>query len=158
MTHMKSPLATLRPNTHPIGRKWKPWPSRAAPTFLSVTLLQAAAAYSNAAIRIFEGQTEIGAPGRAGSASVQAGKDACAMSGGGENMWFTNEAFHFVWKKVSGDFKLQAAIEWSRAGGNAHRKACLLVRQSLAPDSPYVDVSLHGDGLTSLQFRIAIPV
>jgi dipeptidyl aminopeptidase/acylaminoacyl peptidase len=28
-----------------------------------------------------------------------------------------------------------------------------MVRQSLAADSPYVDVALHGDGLTSLQFR-----
>jgi hypothetical protein len=68
-------------------------------------------------------------------------------------MWFTNDAFHFVWKRVSGDFALQAAIEFLGSGGNAHRKACLMVRQSLSPDSAYVDVAVHGDGLTSLQFR-----
>jgi len=28
-----------------------------------------------------------------------------------------------------------------------------MVRQNLNPDSAYADVSLHGDGLTSLQFR-----
>src|SRR5262249_16816424 len=41
------------------------------------------------------------------------------------------------------------------AGGNAHRKACLMVRQALDPDSAYADAALHGDGLTSLQYREA---
>ena len=68
-------------------------------------------------------------------------------------MWFTNDAFHFVWTRVSGDFALRAAIEWLGAGGNPHKKACLVARQSLAPDAPYVDVAVHGDGLISLQYR-----
>ncbi len=34
-----------------------------------------------------------------------------------------------------------------------HRKAALMIRQSLEPDAAYADVALHGDGLTSLQFR-----
>jgi hypothetical protein len=58
-----------------------------------------------------------------------------------------------VWKKVSGNFELRAGIEWLGTGGNAHRKACLLVRQTLNADSPYIDVASHGDGLISLQFR-----
>jgi Tol biopolymer transport system component len=36
---------------------------------------------------------------------------------------------------------------------NEHRKAVLMVRQSLDPNSAYADVALHGSGLTSLQFR-----
>ena len=28
-----------------------------------------------------------------------------------------------------------------------------MIRQSLDPDSAYADAALHGDGLTSLQFR-----
>jgi Tol biopolymer transport system component len=36
---------------------------------------------------------------------------------------------------------------------NEHRKAVLMVRQSLDADSAYADVALHGSGLTSLQFR-----
>ena len=68
-------------------------------------------------------------------------------------MWFTNDAFHFIWKRMSGDFALQAAVEFLGTGGNAHRKACLMVRESLTADSAYVDVAVHGDGLTSLQFR-----
>ncbi len=50
---------------------------------------------------------------------------------------------------------LTADIAFPQAGGNEHRKAVLMIRQSLDADSPYADVALHGDGLTSLQYRDA---
>jgi hypothetical protein len=102
---------------------------------------------------VFESQGEVGKPGKPGSVVFDQKARSYVLAGGGENMWFTNDAFHFVWKRVSGDFALQAAIEFLGSGGNAHRKACLMARQSLAPESAYVDVAVHGDGLTSLQFR-----
>jgi hypothetical protein len=54
---------------------------------------------------------------------------------------------------MSGDFALASTVEWLGSGGQEHRKACLMVRQSLSPDSAYVDVAVHGNGLTSLQYR-----
>ena len=102
---------------------------------------------------IFEGHTDIGNPTRAGSVRLEPGSGAYILAGGGANMWFTNDSFHFVWAKVSSDFALSAGIDWLSKGGNAHRKACLLVRQNLSPGSAYIDVAAHGDGLTSLQFR-----
>jgi TolB protein len=117
----------------------------------TVSLSSAFLAHS-AELGMFEGQTDVGQVGKTAPALVNA-SGAYVVSGGGENMWFTNDAFHFVWKRVSGDFDLQAAIQWRDNGGNAHRKACLMIRQSLDADSPYVDVAVHGDGLTSLQFR-----
>ena len=101
----------------------------------------------------FEDQSEVGAPKRAGSVEYDASKGSFRVSGGGENMWFTNDSFHFVWKRVSGDTALAADIAFPRAGGNAHRKACLILRQSLDADSAYADAALHGEGLTSLQYR-----
>ncbi len=101
----------------------------------------------------FESQADVGKTSKAGTAGFSPADHSLLVGGGGENMWFTNDAFHFVWKRMSGDFSLEAAIEWLGTGGNAHRKACLLVRQDLSPGSPYVDVAVHGDGLTSLQFR-----
>jgi len=68
-------------------------------------------------------------------------------------MWFGQDAFHFVWKRVSGELSLAADPRFPAVGGNAHRKACLIIRQSMEPDSVYADVAVHGDGLTSLQFR-----
>jgi Tol biopolymer transport system component len=75
------------------------------------------------------------------------------VSGGGKNMWAREDAFHFVWRRMSGDVSLSADVRWPEAGKQAHRKACLLVRQDLDADSPYVDAAVHGDGLTSLQYR-----
>jgi TolB protein len=102
---------------------------------------------------MFENAADVGSVGQPGSTTFDASSGTYRLAGGGENMWFTNDAFHFVWKRVSGDFALQTAIEWVKSGGNAHRKACLMVRQNLDPDSAYVDVAVHGEGLTSLQFR-----
>ena len=88
-----------------------------------------------------------------GSVDYDAINKSYRISGSGENMWFTSDAFQFVWKKMSGDVSLTADIRWIGTGGNPHRKACLLIRQSLDPNSPYADVAVHGEGLTSLQYR-----
>lgn len=117
--------------------------------FLAVTAVPAGAA----ALGIFESETDVGRPSRAGSAAFDPANGSYLVAGGGANMWFTNDSFHFIWKRLSGDFALHAALEWLGSGGDAHRKACLIVRQDLSPDSAYVDVAVHGDGLTSLQFR-----
>src|SRR5437879_5151240 len=106
-----------------------------------------------AAVGIFENQNDVGATRRAGSGDYDAARRTYTLSGGGENMWFTNDAFHFVWKNVSGDVSLAADVSFVVRGGNAHRKACLLIRQNLDPNSAYADAALHGDGLTSLQYR-----
>ena len=66
---------------------------------------------------------------------------------------WTTDAFYFVWKKVSGDVTLSADIQWVGTSAAEHRKAVLIMRQSLDPGSPYADAVSHGNGLTSLQFR-----
>lgn len=106
-----------------------------------------------AALGIFEGETDVGAVLHPGSVTYDPISRTYTVSGGGENMWFTQDAFHYVWKKASGDLSLTADIAFIGAGKAPHRKACLVIRQSLDSDSAYVDVALHGDGLTSLQFR-----
>ena len=107
------------------------------------------------ALGIFEGHGDVGAAKRAGSVEFDVSRRAYTVAGGGANMWFTNDAFHFVWKKVSGDVTLAADIQFEGRGVDPHRKACLLVRQNLDTDSAYADAAIHGDGLTSLQYRAA---
>ena len=108
---------------------------------------------ADTALGPFEAHGDVGTVLRAGTIDYDATKQTCLIAAGGENMWSTNDAFHFVWKKMTGDVALAADIHWIGTGGNAHRKACLLIRQSLQPDSPYADAAVHGDGLTSLQYR-----
>ena len=107
----------------------------------------------DSAVGIFEGHGDIGHVLHTGSVEYDAEKKSYRISGSGENMWFTADAFQFVWKKMSGDVVLTADIEWIGTGGNPHRKACLLLRQNLEPNSPYADIAVHGEGLTSLQYR-----
>ncbi len=107
------------------------------------------------AASLFEAHNDVGVTKHPGTIEHDAARGAYTVAGGGANMWFTNDAFHFVWKKVSGDVTLAADISFLGAGGDPHRKACLLVRQSLEPDAAYADAALHGDGLTSLQYRAA---
>jgi Tol biopolymer transport system component len=106
-----------------------------------------------APVGLFEGHGDVGTVLHAGSAEFDAAKGSYTIAGSGENMWFTADGFQFVWKKVSGDVTLTADISFVGKGMNEHRKAVLMMRQSLDSDSAYVDVALHGSGLTSLQFR-----
>src|SRR5438046_1225074 len=97
---------------------------------------------------IFEGNGDIGTVLHAGAVDYDAAQKRYIVTGSGENMWAKADAFHFVWKKVSGDVTLTADSALLGAGGNTHRKAVLVIRQSLDADSAYADVALHGDGLT----------
>ncbi|HEY5756893.1 MAG TPA: hypothetical protein VIU34_13770 [Steroidobacter sp.] len=102
----------------------------------------------------FEDHADIGKPKLAGHATWNAASQEYVLTAGGVNMWEKRDEFHMAWRKLQGDFILQARVEFLGKGGDPHRKAGLIVRSSLDDDSPYVDGALHaGDGLTSLQFR-----
>ena len=104
-------------------------------------------------IGIFTHHGDVGTVLHPGSVKYDSAKGTYTISGSGTNMWFSEDDFQFVWKKVSGDVTLTADIAFKGTGGNPHRKAVLMIRQSLASDSVYADVARHGVGLTSLQWR-----
>jgi TolB protein len=107
------------------------------------------------AVGMFEGHGDVGNVGAAhkGSVVFDAGKGMYTITGGGENIWFANDAFQFAWKIARGDVTLSAEVTFVGAGKNEHRKAVLMVRQSLDADAAYADIAVHGSGLTSLQYR-----
>lgn len=102
---------------------------------------------------IFENHADVGTVLHAGSAEFDSAKSIYTITGSGENMWSSADAFQFVWKKASGDVALAADIGFPNKSGNEHKKAVLMIRQSLDRDSVYADVALHANGLTSLQYR-----
>jgi hypothetical protein len=117
-------------------------------------LLQAGSLFSqNAKLGLFEQHGNIGAVHKAGAVEYDAKKKTYLVTGNGENMWLNKDAFHFVWKQASGDISLAADIQLFGVSSHPHRKACLIIRQNLDPDSPYADAALHGNGLASLQYR-----
>jgi TolB protein len=121
----------------------------------AVALLGMRSGAQEKAVGIFEGHRNVGNVGAAyeGSVEFDEGKGTYTVTGGGENMWFGSDAFQFAWKQISGDVTLTADIAFVGAGKNPHRKAVLMVRESLDADSAYADVAVHGEGLTSLQYR-----
>jgi hypothetical protein len=108
----------------------------------------------------FDDQVDVGVastlgPGRA---SYDAATATYTIAGGGENMWARADHFRYVWKKMSGDVTLSATIQFTgtqpaATAPNEHRKACLVLRQTLDSDSAYVDAATHGNGMTALQWR-----
>ena len=102
---------------------------------------------------IFEGRTDVGSHSTPGASSFEDARHAYTLSAAGSNMWFDKDDFHFLWRKLDGDVALAANIVWPTEGGNPHRKACLIIRQTLDADSAYADAVVHGDGLCSIQYR-----
>ncbi|WP_404424800.1 TolB family protein [Nibricoccus sp. IMCC34717] len=101
----------------------------------------------------FTEHSDVGVVGLPGSASFDVETQSFTVEGSGATMWFGHDAFHFVHTRAKGDFILQALTEFVGDGVDPHRKVGLLIRKSLAPDSPHVNACRHGDGLMSLQFR-----
>jgi TolB protein len=102
---------------------------------------------------IFTNEGSVGQTPAGCKAEYDASKEEYRITGGGANMWGAADAFYFVWKKVFGDVTLTADIQWVGTSAAEHRKAVLMLRQSLDTGSPYADAVSHGNGLTSLQFR-----
>ena len=112
-----------------------------------VSLAHLSASGQGAALGQFEGHGDIGAPKIAGTAVYNAVSQEYSLSAGGVNMWAQKDEFHFVWKRMTGDFILQARVELVGKGVDPHRKVGLMVRPSQDADAPYVDGVVHGDGL-----------
>lgn len=104
---------------------------------------------------LFDGKIDVGQVLHPGSTSYDAEKQAYTLSGSGANMWFDRDEFHFAWKRMKGDFILRARAHFLGEGVDPHRKLGWIVRPSFETDAPHVNVAVHGDGLTSLQFRRA---
>jgi TolB protein len=121
--------------------------------FVGIARMKSSAQSAAGSIGIFESHQDIGTVLHAGSVEYNPSTKTYTVSGSGENMWLTADAFQFAWKQASGDVALTADISFLGSGGNEHRKAVLMLRQDLDPDSAYADVALHGNGLTSLQYR-----
>jgi catechol 2,3-dioxygenase-like lactoylglutathione lyase family enzyme len=107
----------------------------------------------DASLGLFEAHAEVGTVLHGGAVEYDSAKRTYTVAGSGDNMWARSDAFHYVFKKVSGDVALTADIAILGTGGDAHRKGVLMIRQSLDADSAYVDAALHGNGLTSIQAR-----
>ena len=102
---------------------------------------------------VFDGHTDVGKILHPGNTTYDAASDAYELSGSGTNIWFTHDDFQYAWKKIKGDFILQARGKLIGKGVEEHRKFGWMVRKNLDSTSAMVAATVHGSGLTSLQYR-----
>ena len=94
---------------------------------LAALLVAGTFSYGQNPVGIFEDHADVGMVLHAGSSTFDSAKGTYTLRGSGENMWATQDAFQFAWKKVSGDVDLTADISFSNTAGNEHKKAVLMI-------------------------------
>jgi dipeptidyl aminopeptidase/acylaminoacyl peptidase len=111
--------------------------------------------FSQSSLGVFDSNGDIGKVNLKGSANFIPQTNQYLVSGSGYNIWFHRDEFHLVWKKMKGDFILYARGGLVGRGVDPHRKSGWMIRTSLDENAPHVSLAVHGDGLTSLQYRKA---
>lgn len=104
-------------------------------------------------IGIFENATDVGKPIKNGSSDYDASSQEYAVKGAGYNIWFERDEFHFLHNSIKGDFILTANFKFVGEGVDPHRKVGWMIRESLDEEASHISATLHGDGLTVLQWR-----
>jgi hypothetical protein len=110
-----------------------------------------------AALGLFEAQSDIGSVVPPGTGKYDPATAVYTLSSAGANTWYHVDDFHYVWKRTSGDLALTADVSFPphtySHDPNPHRKAILMFRQTLDAGGVYADISVHGSGMTALQYR-----
>ena len=88
----------------------------------------------------------MGTPKIAGYATYNGASQVYTLSAGGVNIWAKRDEFQFAYRKMKGDFIVQAQVEFVGAGTDPHRKGGIMARSALDFDATYVDGALHGEG------------
>ena len=98
---------------------------------------------------------DVGHPKVKGSSAYDEDTQTYTLKGGGYNIWFNHDEFHFLPRKIKGDFLLTANFQLlGNEQGNGHRKTGWMIRESTDHDAVSVNTCVHGDGLAVLQWRL----
>jgi len=115
-----------------------------------ICLLCASAFSQSGDLGAFTNAGDVGGPSRKGSTEFSNGQ--YRITGSGANIWAKQDQFQYVWREMSGNFAVTATMQFL-GQGEQHRKAGIMLRQSLDTDSPYGDIVIHGNGMPGIQWR-----
>jgi tricorn protease-like protein len=132
----------------------KPFSSKALLLVFFVALfLFNANSYGQNTVGIFSNHADVGVVVHPGSAKYDEASQQYELSGAGTNVWLKKDEFQYAWKKIKGNFILHARGYLIGKGVEEHRKFGWMVRSTLDTNATMACATVHGDGLTSLQFR-----
>jgi hypothetical protein len=101
---------------------------------------------------IFDNSQDIGPVATAGGANVNG--DNYTLSGNGTGIGGTSDQCHYVYKEISGSFRLSAnAYPFPAAGTETSTQVMIMIRQDLTPESAYYGPQLDGNLGISTQAR-----
>src|SRR3954464_5196289 len=90
--------------------------------FIAIVFFQFSYAQKSS-VGIFEDHSDVGENVKPGSAVYIEETGQYIVSGAGYNIWADHDEFHFVWKKMKGDFILHCRAEFvGEHGVEEHRK------------------------------------
>ena len=101
----------------------------------------------------FQHHLDVGNPKVKGDVLYDNASQTYTLKGGGYNIWFNRDEFHYAFDKLKGDFILTANVKLHGDGKDPHRKIGWMIRESEQEDAAHISATLHGDGLTVLQWR-----
>ena len=104
-------------------------------------------------VGIFDGSTDIGNCLLKGSSVYNPETKEYTISGSGADIWDRHDAFHFLWKKMKGDFILQFDFSFVGKAKNMGRKVGWMVRNDTTDNSAHINAMVHNHGLTCIQYR-----
>ena len=111
------------------------------------------AMYGQGSIGIFDKSLDIGKPEKKGETTYLPLESSYYLKGSGYNIWFNRDEFQYAFKEISGDFILTANFKLMGKGVNPHRKIGWMIRSTEDADAAHVTATVHGDGLTVMQWR-----
>src|SRR5256885_10593732 len=126
---------------------------RLAAVAASLAVAAARAPAQQTALGLFSGEADVGQVTKRGSVTYDAARERYTIAGSGANMWLDHDDFHYVWKRIQGNFLLLARAQFDGPGVEPHRKLGWTIRSDLTRGSAQVTAARHGDGLAALQFR-----
>jgi hypothetical protein len=68
----------------------------------------------------------------------------CTVTGDGEDIWASADAFHYMYREVTGDAEIIARVAEIGPGSNAWAKAGVMMRETLDADSKHMIMALTG--------------
>jgi TolB protein len=99
-----------------------------------------------AALGQFEAHSDLGAPAAAGVATFNGATQEYVLR--------PSDTPHFAWKRIKGDFTLQANVEFLDKEPSARAAAGLVVRTGTGAGSSFAGVVVRSDRQAAIQYRI----
>ena len=120
--------------------------------FVLFSLLAASGFAQTGKLGAFTNSGDVGGPALKGSTTFDASKTQYRITGAGANIWAKEDQFQYLWREMSGNVAVTATLQFLGQGAE-HRKAGIMLRQTLDTDSPYIDIVIHGNGMPGVQWR-----